>query len=93
MAKGIDRDALAKRRRQAIDWYREGLSQYRIAKNLGVSFEAVSKWVEAYEQQGLRGLNSLGKPGPKVRDDVPLAQPAIAKTLFTRLFKLIKRED
>ncbi len=61
----VDREALAKRRKQAIGWYRKGKTQYWIAKYLGVSFEAVRKWVDAYEAGGVKGLRSLGKPGPK----------------------------
>ena len=61
----VDREALALRRKQAIGWYRKGWTQYRIAKYLNVSFEAVSNWVAAYEKRGMEGLRSLGQPGPK----------------------------
>jgi transposase len=61
----VDRQALAERRRQAIRWYRKGWTQYHIAKTLGVSFEAVSNWVEVYGKRGIKGLRSKGKPGPK----------------------------
>jgi transposase len=62
-----DRQALEKRRIKAIEFYRQGRSQYWIAKHLKVSFEAVSNWVEFYEKRGMKGLKTLGKPGPKPR--------------------------
>jgi transposase len=61
----VDREALAERRKTAIGWHRKGKSQYWIAKYLGVSFEAVRKWVDAYEAKGMQGLQSKGKPGPQ----------------------------
>lgn len=61
----VDREALALRRKEGIRWHRRGKSQYWIAQKLGVSFEAVSNWVEAYEADGMKGLRSKGKPGPK----------------------------
>lgn len=62
-----DRKALERRRYKAIGMYKKGLSQYRIAKKLGVSFEAVSKWVDIYKEKGLKGLKTKGKPGPKAQ--------------------------
>lgn len=62
-----DRQALEQRRFKAIKLRKKGFSQYRIAKDLGVSFEAVSNWVEIYEQSGLKGLKTQGSPGPKSR--------------------------
>jgi transposase len=61
----VDREALAERRKQAIGWHRKGKTQYWIAKRLDVSFEAVRKWVDAYQEKGIKGLQSKGKPGPK----------------------------
>lgn len=60
-----DRQALEQRRFKAIKLHKKGFSQYQIAKQLGVSFEAVSNWVELYKQQGLKGLKTQGQPGPK----------------------------
>ena len=60
-----DRQALERRRFRAIKLHRKGFSQYQIAKQLGVSFEAVSNWVELYKQQGFKGLKTQGQPGPK----------------------------
>lgn len=53
------------RRKQAIGWHKKGKTQYWIAKRMGVSFEAVRKWVGAYEAGGMKGLQSKGNPGPK----------------------------
>lgn len=60
-----DRQALEQRRIGAVKLYKKGKSQYQIAKELRVSFEAVSNWVEKYEEFGMSGLKSLGKTGPK----------------------------
>lgn len=60
-----DRQALERRRFKAIKLHKKGFSQYRIAKHLGVSFEAVSNWVEVYRERGLNGLKTQGSPGPK----------------------------
>lgn len=62
-----DRQALEQRRLKAIQMYKKGASQYRIAKELKVSFEAVSNWVEIYKKKGMKGLKTKGQPGPKPR--------------------------
>lgn len=64
-----DRQFLEKRRIKAINLYQKGRSQYWIAKHLKVSFEAVSNWVALYKKHGVKGLKTLGKPGPKPRLD------------------------
>ena len=58
------KDDLQKRRIKAVRLWEKGKTQYKIAKKLGVSFEAVSNWVEAYKAQGWDGLKSKGNPGP-----------------------------
>ena len=68
-ARRVDREALEKRRKVAIGWYRKNKSQYWIAKHLGVSFEAVRKWVDRYEAKGMQGLESKGHPGPRAELD------------------------
>jgi len=62
-----DQKALEQRRKKAIKLHEQGKSQYFIAKKLSVSFEAVSNWIEAYKADGVEGLKSKGKPGPKSR--------------------------
>lgn len=99
------RAALERRRKQAVKlWKRGGKTQRQIAKQIKVSPEAVSNWVEAYEKEGLKGLKSKGKPGPKselTNDDKKKIKAAIKKgalkhgyntDLWTlsRLRKLIK---
>jgi len=61
----LDRELLVERRKEAIELYTHGWSQYQVAKHMGVSYEAVSNWVERYKKGGIDSLNSLGKPGPK----------------------------
>lgn len=60
-----DRKALEKRRIRAIKLYKKGYTQYQIAKQMEVSFEAVSNWVEIYKIKGFEGLKTKGQPGPK----------------------------
>jgi transposase-like protein len=62
-----DRKLLEQRRLQVVRLYRKGQTQYQIAKQLGVSFEAVSNWVELYKKRGLNGLKSRGKPRPQTK--------------------------
>lgn len=66
-----DRQALETRRVEAIKLYQKGYSQYQIAKQFKVSFEAVSNWVEIYGKRGFKGLKSMGKPGPKSKLSEP----------------------
>lgn len=60
-----DRQVLEHRRLKALKLYQKGHTQYQIAKQLQVSFEAVSNWVEVYKSKGLKGLKTKGRPGPK----------------------------
>jgi len=60
-----DRKFLEQRRIKAIKLKNKGWSQYKIANHLGVSFEAVSNWVEIFKESGLKGLKSKGHPGPQ----------------------------
>lgn len=77
----LSRKDKEKRRKRAVRLYQKGLSQYKIAKKFGVSFEAVSKWVKAFEKKGLNGLKSGGKPGPKCKLK-PEKQKAIKKAIL-----------
>ncbi len=61
------KDELQKRRIKAVKLWVKGQTQYKIAQELKVSFEAVSNWVEAYQTQGWDGLKSKGNPGPDCR--------------------------
>lgn len=104
-ARKVDRKTLEQRRKQAIGWYRKHKSQYWIAKHMGASFEAVRKWVDAYEADGMKGLRSKGHPGPRAElteQDRKKIKAAIMKgpraegyatDLWTleRIAKLVKR--
>jgi len=56
--------ALEVRRRQAIDWIREGHPKAVVARRLRVSWQAVWTWWRAYRQQGAQGLARRKHPGP-----------------------------
>lgn len=77
----LSRKDKEKRRLKAIKLYHKGHSQYAVAKKFGVSFEAVSKWVEAFKKKGGDGLKSKGKPGPKSKLS-PEKRQAIKKAIL-----------
>jgi len=56
--------ALEARRRQAIDWIREGQPKAAVARRLGVTWQAVWTWWRAYRQRGTHGLARRKHPGP-----------------------------
>jgi len=64
-----DREAMERRRLEALSLLREGVSQAEIARRLGVVRQAVSQWVAAHRAGGARSLSSKGKPGPKTAPD------------------------
>lgn len=64
-----DKQALEKRRIEAIKLKRKGLKPVEIAEKFGVSRAAVSQWLKAYDNNGRKGLKTKGKPGPKPQLD------------------------
>lgn len=61
-----DRTALERRRRKAAKLFTtKGYTQAEVARNLGVTREAARKWYHLWQQNGISGLKSAGKPGPK----------------------------
>jgi transposase len=56
--------ALEARRRQAIQWIREGRPKAEAARRSGVSWQAVWTWWRAYRRAGSRGLARRKHPGP-----------------------------
>ncbi len=57
--------ALEVRRRQAIDWIRQGQPKAEVARRLGVSWQAVWTWWRAYRRAGAPGLARRKHPGPR----------------------------
>ena len=57
--------ALEARRRQAIEWIREGRPKAQVARRAGVSWQAVWTWWRAYRRAGARGLARRKHPGPR----------------------------
>jgi transposase len=53
------------RRKQALELLDEGVSQSEVARRVDVSRQAVSKWVLARREGGVKALVSKGKPGRK----------------------------
>ncbi len=60
-----DHSAMEKRRLEALELLADGISQSEIARRLDVSRQAVSKWVTAKRDGGMKALASKGKPGRK----------------------------
>jgi transposase len=60
-----DHAAMEKRRRDALSLLSDGVSQSEISRRLGVTRQAVSKWVTAKRNGGIKALASKGKPGRK----------------------------
>ncbi len=60
-----DHAAMEKRRIEALALLAEGISQSEVSRRVGVSRQAVSKWVTAKRNGGVKALASRGKPGRK----------------------------
>lgn len=58
---------LEQRRRQAVRMLAEGLKGHQVARVLGVSGAAVSRWKQAYEKDGDAGLAATPHPGGRSR--------------------------
>ncbi len=56
--------SLEARRRQAIQWIREGHRKAAVARRWGVSWQAVWMWWRAYRRAGAGGLARRKHPGP-----------------------------
>ena len=63
-ARQRDFAALEARRRQAIQWIREGHRKAEVARRLRVTWQAVWTWWRAYRRAGARGLARRKHPGP-----------------------------
>jgi transposase len=60
-----DHGAMEIRRLDALRLLADGVSQSEVARRMGVTRQAVSKWVAAKRGGGVRALASKGKPGRK----------------------------
>lgn len=60
-----DHSAMEVRRKKAMSLLNGGMSQSAVARELGVSRQAVSKWVRTKKSGGAKALNSKGKLGRK----------------------------
>ena len=62
-----DRQALEKRRLKAPKLFEKGKTKSEVARILGATPEAARQWYEMWKKEGIEGLRSKGKPGPKPR--------------------------
>jgi transposase len=68
-AKGVRRDfaGLEQRRLQAARLLEKGVSQSRVARQVGVHRQSVSRWAQLLEKEGRPGLEQAGRAGRKPR--------------------------
>ena len=69
------RDQLEQRRLRAAELFAAGILQAEVARQLGVSAQAVSVWHRRFKASGTDGLRSKGPTGPTPR----LSDEALAK--------------
>jgi transposase len=62
-----DFGALERRRLQAANLLRQGLSQSEAARRVGAHRQSVSQWAEALREKGRKGLRKAGRAGRKPR--------------------------
>jgi transposase len=63
----LSRQEKEKRRLKAGKLFEKGISQAKVAQKLKVSHTAALLWYQAWEKQGIEGLKSQGKSGPKAQ--------------------------
>jgi transposase len=70
-----ERDRLQARRLRAAELFAAGVRQAEVARQLGVSAQAVSVWHRCWQASGTDGLRSRGPSGPAPRlSDAQLAR-------------------
>ena len=70
-----ERDRLQARRLRAAELFAAGVRQAEVARQLGVSAQAVSVWHARWQASGTDGLRSKGPSGPAARlSDTQLAE-------------------
>lgn len=62
-----DFEALERRRLQAADLLRKGVSQSEVARRVGAHRQSVSQWAEALREKGRQGLKKAGRAGRRAR--------------------------
>ena len=75
-------EELEQRRRQAIALLEQGLRPAQVARAVGTSRASVTRWKQAYEARGARGLAAKRHPGKP---------PQLTKRQRRRLVTLLKR--
>ncbi len=66
-----DFEALQQRRRDAAKLFAKGVRQAEVARRLDVSRQSVSRWFQAWSEQGEAGLAGAGRAGrlPRLSDE------------------------
>jgi transposase len=83
---------MEQRRLEALALLSDGISQSEVARQLDVSRQAVSKWVAAKRDGGVKALASKGKPGRKTAP-TPVELKKIAAALVKGPVKNGYRDD
>jgi transposase len=89
----------AKFKKKAVDLYlKEGMGYKTVAKELGISYSMVSRWVKRYEREGMKGLEEKrgkakgpGKGRPRTRPEDPETKIKRLEAEVEMLKKLLKR--
>ena len=71
-------------RRKAVKAVLDGMKQVEVAKLLGITRQAVGKWMKAYREGGARALKAKHKGRPKGGSLLPWQAAKIAKALVDR---------
>lgn len=71
-------------RRKAVKAVLDGMKQVEVAKLLGITRQAVGKWMKAYREGGAKALKAKQKGRPKGRSLLPWQAAQIAKALVDR---------
>ena len=82
MATTLSRQDAEQRRLRAVALLDQGRSQSEVARTLGVTHAAVSKWVKAHHRGGTTALKAKPHPGPA---------PKLTDRQLKRLEKLLLR--
>jgi len=71
-------------RRKAVNAVLDGMKQVEVAKLLGITRQAVGKWMKAYHEGGVKVLKAKQKGRPKGGSLLPWQAAQIAKALVDR---------
>jgi transposase len=71
----------AKFKKKAVDLYLKEVMYYKtVAKELGISYSMVCRWVKRYEQEGMKGLEEKrGRQKDQAKEDQELVRKILKR--------------